>query len=202
MTREEIRLKGESFENKIFGEEDSSPNLGPYSAPDYLDFPRSLQQIIERNWSRLEYSITKGEGYFHNPIRPTMGKTHDLWSAVKNYLPNRGVRPPLPLNLYVSRGRNSLDYWHGVDLFFWWNGEYVTVDLATKNKPRENHTKERRRVLKSDFIFIPEDLEHNRLLFFGKQVANLLVERENHSKGVEELNFSLLVEKLLYAGLR
>ena len=198
MEQEEVqaRVAGRDFEREMLGKEGFLDDLGPLSVPDYLDFDSSLNQVVESNWAKFAHSLEKGEVYCHNPASPRMGKTHSLWAAVKNWLPGAvNGESHLPLNLYISVGRNALDYWHGVDVFFWWQGEYVTIDFAT-------HDKRKKGTLKADFVFTPRDLEHSRLLYFGKQVAKLLLERKTHSKELEIKAFKKSLTEGLNAGLR
>lgn len=172
MSRSKTLPPGRAFEKKIFGvTEGFGADLGLFTRPDYFDFKSSLEQVIEANWAMFAESWERGENIFHNPTKPGMGRTHSLWEAVKNWLPSRlDGQSNLPLNLYVALGRNSLDHHHGVDAFFWWQGVYATIDASTRRK---------KELLKADFLFTPKDLQHDRLLAFGKKVAELLIERNS-----------------------
>lgn len=163
---------GRAFEMEIFGvTEGSFGDLGAFIRHKYMDFDSSIQQIIEYNWAMYADALESGEGLVYNPLNPHVGKSHLLWESVKNGLGSKvGVRGNLPLNLYIAIGRNALDYHHGVDAFFWWQGVYATIDVSVRIKDS--------RELKADFLFLPKDLERSRLLNFGKNVASLLIERE------------------------
>ena len=168
MTEEEVLLKGREFEVKVFGlPKDFWEVFGPFRQPEYLDFESSMQEVIELNNGMYAEALAKGYPYCHNPENPRMGRTHDLWAAVKNWLPRRiGSDVRLPLFLYVAVGRNAFDRYHGVDAFFWWRGVSVTIDVSTSNKKCPS----------ADFVFTPRDYFDSRLLSrFGKKVADLLV---------------------------
>ena len=187
------RKIGRDFETKVFGVDKFGPNLGLKSSPDYLNFDDSLKQIIDSNWAMYAHSLEKGEPYCHNPIRPRMGLTHQIWAAVKNWLPKRVEGEVLPLNLYISVGRNSLDFYHGVDAFFWWNWARVTVDVSYRPKGLVG--------LKADLGFSSEDLQDPKLLQFGRKVASLLVQKNLEEKERMKCKVEQLVSELLRSGL-
>ncbi|MBA3733396.1 hypothetical protein H0W91_03410 [Patescibacteria group bacterium] len=162
---------GRAFEKEIFGiTEGYGENLGFFRPPDKRDFFESLQDVITINWAMFAEAEEKGLAHCHNPSNPRMGRTHDLWASVKNYLPPCRRRQCIPLDFHVAIGRNSLDYHHGVDAFFWWQGAYVTIDVSLRGKDLLG-------TLKADILFTPKDLRPLRLQDFGKAVAKILVER-------------------------
>lgn len=157
--------EGRKFESEVLGITHTKSELEQYKTfPDYLDLDRSIQQQIVRNWQKLEHAYQVG-GNGHNPYEPIHGRTFDLWRVVSNSLLDIGEEPEVLL--YLAVGKNSLDFHHGVDFFFWWKGVYVTVDLTTKPNKRQ----------KADFLFLPEDLEPSGLAQFGDRVAYLLWNR-------------------------
>ena len=105
-----------------------------------------------------------------------MGHTPEIWFSVKKHLEHRSrKRMDTPLNFYISVGSNSLDWYHGVDAFFWWYGAFVTIDASLAPKDEDGS-------LKADFILKPEDLSVLALDRWGKRVANLLKQRACHLK--------------------
>ncbi len=171
-SRENMVSRGRDFEILVLGNYYDWRNKEPYyGKPTRLGLPGSLSVAIERNWTDYAEAVTKGEEYCHNPTKPKMGRTHDIWAAVKNWLPSTVEGDSyIPLNLYVSLGKTSLDLYYGVDFFFWWRGGYATVDISRRRKDRLG-------TLKADFLFGPDQLKVSHMLYFGKQVAELLVER-------------------------
>lgn len=167
MEAEKYPSQGRAFEERILGvrEENVKPKyrLGRYN------LNKSLQHVIRENWAAFAEAVEKGFEQFHNPENPQMGETHLLWSAVKRHLPSRVNKQHVPLNLYVTVGKNALDWRHGVDAFFWWQGACVTIDISMLPAEHKN--------LKADVLFNPEDMEGERLFAFGKRVADLLKER-------------------------
>lgn len=154
---------GRVFEEKVLGF-----HLVEHSdkTPVYLTLNNAIQREILENWRRLEEN--KGSAFEYDPSRPRLGETHAIWSAVKNFLPsNRRKFGKTPLQFYVSVGNNALDYYHGVDAFFWWQGVFVTIDLTLRTH----------KFRKADFFLQPKDLAHKNLMAFGEKVAGLLVAR-------------------------
>ena len=157
---------GRVFELELFGVTDESTE--PFVRPPYMDFESSMAEVIERNLA--EFSWSSDEAY--NPMRPNKGNSSLLWTSVKKHLPRRisGFRT-VPLSLYISVGRNALDFWHGVDAFFWWQGVYVSIDASRILKRKIGLWKER---LKADFLITPEDVSPERLSYLGGQMATVL----------------------------
>ena len=166
----ETVFSGKAFEELVLGFTTEPPINGESSYPRYFDFHSSISFMIRRNWQNFA-EWKEGKTIWHDPLRPSLGKTEFLWKAVKKYLPKRekGSLGP-PLNLYITIGRNSTDYHHGVDLFFWWRGAIVTVDVSLLPKDTMGR-------LKADFVFKLDDFSPESLDLFGKKVATLLKER-------------------------
>ncbi len=161
------RVRGREFEKKVFGHCWHGSFQGRNLRPDYLDLRQSMSRVVDLNWALYAEAIEKGDEKHHNPAKPSLGKTGVLWSAVSNFLP--GDKRQMPLNLYVSIGRNSLDHHHGVDAFFWWLGGYATIDVSTRRKGG--------RSLKADFVLVPGELRKPQIFSFGNRVARLLRDR-------------------------
>lgn len=169
---------GRAFEMEIFGITEDVERA--FRRPSRRDIDSSIQNIIEYNLAMYAEALERGSEYCHNPAKPEMGKTNLLWQAVKQYLPSRTERGnKTPLNLYVAIGRTSLDWQHGVDAFFWWQGVYVTIDASLRMKQGPE--------LKADFVLNPKDLEPQNLSVWGKQVAELLIERKKISDEFESV---------------
>ncbi len=163
-----LRL-GREFEVEIFGNwlSDHSKFYADNRIPEYLDFESSIAQQIEINWKRAELSRELGQE-FYDPSKPRTGKSLRVWSAVKNYLSSCNPKyRRLPLHLYVSVGWNALDYYHGVDAFFWWEGVYASVDLSLKRKESTS----------ADLQLTREDLQSPYLGEFGRNVGEYLIAR-------------------------
>ncbi len=179
MTLSQTLPSGRAFEEEIFGFTDYDP-LG-YRAPLERGWGSSFQYIVRMNWSMYGESLVTGDAYCHNPVNPEMGRTRELWSAVRRHLPRRVQgRQSLPLNLYVAIGRTSLDCHHGVDAFFWWQGAFVTFDVSLRQKEKEGSLKAR-----SDFVLSPEHLSPEGLNLWSKKVARLLKERSHASRYIQ-----------------
>ena len=155
---------GRKFEHKVLGVySEASQEL-----PQYFDFRESLDRVVNLNWNNYARSL-RGEVEWHNPTNPTMGITAYLWKSVDQHLSMLDTQHGrVPLNLYISVGWNSLDFYHGVDAVFYWHGVFVTIDLSLVNKL------EREGGLKADVLFTPKDLEYSNLELFGEHVASLL----------------------------
>ena len=168
--------RGKQFELGVLGVTGEKES----TRPQYYDYEESLNQVIKMNWANFERSKT-GELEWHDPVNPSMGMTAQIWNAVQRNLlvfleePNE----PNPLNFYVSVGYNSLDYYHGVDAFFWWYGVVATIDLSLINKNREGKCK-------ADFLLMPHDLQGESLALFGQHIA-LFLEREFLTKKIREI---------------
>ncbi len=183
---------GREFERFIFGEIVENPDYitrGRLIPKEHLK-NSSISYIIRKNWRDLGESLENGDPYPHNPLRPDLGKTAQLWSAVRKYLPRRiKGRGGLPLNLYISSGRNSLDWCHGIDAFFYWQGVYVTFDVSLRPKDLQG-------TLKADFVFGPNELTPEGLEFFGQKVAGLLRRRNYNLRKKEKTQVIHLQEVL------
>ncbi len=170
MTEAPLRV-GRIFEKEVLGVTDEGKDSF-VKFPTRRSFESSIQAIIAENWALYAESLEKGLDDYHNPTRPNMGKTGQLWEAVRKYLPKRVDGVKLPLNLYISVGRNALDWMYGVDAFFWWDGIYVTIDASLAKK-------EHGYGLQADFVLNPVDLKADALNSLGRKIADLLKERRS-----------------------
>ena len=161
---------GHAFEQIMFGVLHFSSSI---HLPYYLDFDGSMQQVIKMAWRNhdlfLKGKLPTGK-FSYNPLEPK-GEIKELFEQVKRHLP-RWIdgRVASPLNFYVSIGKYSLDRYHKVDGFFWWEGVYFTIDVTTRQKDL-NHPK------RADYLFMPDDLEDYNLHILGFQIADELESR-------------------------
>lgn len=174
---------GREFELVVFGMTDNGDE-----PPDYLDFTSAVQEVIISNRVSSEVSVEviihnlislevwageNGLEYHHDPTDPQMGKTPELFRAVKRYLPRRLLGKKLPLNLYVAIGK-ALDWYYGIDAFFWWGGVLVSLDASLLKK---NHYGRGKFWLHADFVLNPDDLAPEGLDHLGCRIAQLLRQR-------------------------
>lgn len=146
--------------------EPAGPHFKP---PKRLSEERSIQQQIQQNWKRLDRAISAGNRNEHNPYQPTNGKIAEVWKYARRNLNKKwGKEDYYSLLLYLSVGRNSLDWHYGVDAFFWWNGVYVTIDVSTHRKKK----------VKANFSLTSKQLDQKSLSQFGAAVAGLLMEKK------------------------
>ncbi len=172
---EQALRSGREFEELVFGHvaKQDQISISELGAPTYLHFKNSLQQQIYHNWSIAEAAVEQGRSDYYNPSNPRTGQSHKVWESVKNFLPTEESGKKEPLHFYMSIGRNSLDYWHGVDAFFVWRGTFVTIDLSLGRKKYPS----------ADFILTPADMnDHKRLLVFGRKAADLLIKRHENNE--------------------
>lgn len=177
---------GRRFELEIFGFTDQE-NAGISVLPEFKDFQSSMQAVVENNWLMYAEALERSEKYYHDPLDPKTGKTQEIYNSVQSFLTKRvRGRDTFPLNLYHSlNGRTSLDWYYGVDAFFWWEGVFVTVDLSLQSKAK---VETGRLHLKADFLLCPEDFRPERLRGFGRCVAKLLKRRKNLQERAESKN--------------
>ena len=164
---------GRAFEQEILGITDLGNEAGFYTYPKLIELEHALRYVINHNWVTYADSLAKGHDFCHNPMSPKVGKTREIWEAVKDFLPGKVgeyTKVKVPLNLYIAIGMNSLDYRLGVDAFFWWQGVYATIDVTTS---KGKHL----RGFGADFLFTRKEVEPVRLREFGKEVAALLIKR-------------------------
>ncbi len=160
-------LLGRQVESEIFGYP-MRIQEPVWVRPEQLPLDRSIQQQIKVNWKNYANAIEVSSSYQHNPYDPQMGQTRMIWKSVKRAIERKWkTKDYWPVLLYVARGRSSLDYWYGVDAFFWWNGVHVTIDLSTKHKLNK----------RAEFLLTPNQVVKEHLSYFGQQVANLLVQK-------------------------
>ena len=163
MEKETYLLSGRDFEYEIFGIAGEEGNK--VTPPSYLDFTESVQAVAGKGLTRIG---SDGQEETYNPSDPTWGKTRLIWKSVRRALPRRvygSVSPP-PF-LYISVGQTSLDFWHGVDAFFWWQGVLVSIDVSLILQKE----------IKADLLVTPEDLTPEGLSRLGRKIAELLKER-------------------------
>ena len=162
---------GREFERTFFGLPVSW--VPSYWAP-RLGFDAAIQQVIQDNWAQFAEAQRLGASYVHNPIEPEMGRTPDVWSMVKGYLPEEVDGRNPPLGLYVALG-SSLDLHYGVDAFFWWDGCCATVDLSLQEKTKGAQNP--KMVLHADMLIGLSILRRGGLNWFGRRMARLLIHR-------------------------
>lgn len=96
-----------------------------------------------------------------DPTDPPTRITNDLHAHVALML---ALDDWSELKLYSAVG-HCLDYFHGIDAFFEWQGHTATLDLSTTRKER----------FKADFVFTPKHVENQGALQeLAKQVARRL----------------------------
>ena len=161
---------GHGFEKLMFGVLHFSSSI---HLPYYLDFDRSMQQVVKMAWRNYALALGKKlrPGKFsYNPLEPK-GEIRKLFDQVLRHLPKKvDGRDPSPLNFYVSVGKYSLDRFHKVDGFFWWEGVYFTIDVTTRQKDLSDPKT-------ADYVFMPEDLDEYYILILGFQIAEVLEQR-------------------------
>ena len=168
--------RGRVFEREVFGIVDDPDVVSQkFIIPRRFGFRSSLQNVIQNNWTVFAQALETGALYCHNPLDPKMGKTGLIHSAVKGHLPRRIGGSSMPLNLYVGIGRNSLDWHHGVDAFFWWYGACVTIDVSLVPGAFQV-------TVKADFVLTPEDLLPQNISNWALNVAALLKKRGTEQK--------------------
>jgi hypothetical protein len=168
--QEEKTLRpGRVFEMELLGRTEEADFVDFQDRPEVLRFRSSMQVVIDQTQELLESRKQQGFDYY-DPSNPKAGKTEQIFSAVKKHLPRRvSGHSASKLELYVSVGRTSLDWYHGVDFFFVWEGVSVTVDVSLGYKnPRE---------MRAEFLFNPSDLEADRLDLFARNIADRLKKR-------------------------
>jgi len=167
---------GRKFERELFGGAGDMEDIPPY-----LDFTSAMNKVRESFLWRPNRESGTYETY--DPFNPKWGHLHELWTEVYKRLPKRssGVRSG-PLSLHVAIN-TPLDYWHGVDAFFWWMGVYLTIDASQVSKGKE---KKGKRHLKADLLVTPADLNPTRLASLGEYIANFLKEKRRVTRKVEQ----------------
>lgn len=167
MTEEQSLPLGAEFEMEMFG---VTSYLNNEQIPKYLDFDSSMEDIVRYPPIR---DGENGQIEQYDPANPSWGKTAELWEVVRKYLPRYvGKNRETFLYLYVSVGRTSMDYWHGVDAFFWWEGCYVTLDASILQKHKGGRGKYG---LKADFVLTPSNTHSKESLSnTGRMIAEFL----------------------------
>ena len=154
---------GSWWEDQVFG---VSCNGELLELPPHLNFHESMQEVM---WTPLERLGQDGQLETYDPMNPNWGKSGQLWFEVRRHLPLRvGGMPSGPLFLHIAcrTKRTSLDFYHGVDAFFFWEGVFVTIDVSLLEKAEP----------KADFLVTPREMEPERLGSFGNEIAQLLKE--------------------------
>lgn len=131
---------GRLFEEEILGEIHVSWD-------GYMTYNRSLEYAKEhQEW---------------DPSDPETPKANDLHALVA-----------IALNLedwsnlkFYNAVDTPMDYFHGVDCFFEFDGEIVTIDLTVNPHKRE---------YKADLIVHPDDLEEKKIRNLAYFISNLL----------------------------
>lgn len=163
---------GRAFEEYVFGVS------GHESVrPAKKSLKTSMYLVIRDNWRMYSNSLDNGPPW-HNPSYPTMGKTGQLWKAVKKNLPRRVLGRKAPLDLHIAVGGTSLDWHYGADAFFWWQGAFVTFDASLISEEYQPY-------FKANFLLGPDDLLPESLDNFGFQVSQLLRLRSNYARRME-----------------
>jgi len=144
----------------------------------YKGFNQSLEEILN---SRLKIEAKDDvPERVYNPADPKWGKMPILFASVKRYLPKRPG-----LFLYNAIG-SSLDLLHGVDLFFFWNGVYATIDLSLADSLKElRGTVDLRQNL--------EDMTEEDFDVFGQQIAGILRKRKELKKQNKKKSKNLFI---------
>lgn len=173
-------LNGGALEYEIFGV-GGAGDLADDEFPPYLSSNESIQKIVGGVLSRFKPN-GKGEVEVYNPAYPIWGLTKELWRAVRRFLPRRLQGEVRPLCLYIAVGWTSLDIYHGIDAFFWWQGAKVTLDVSMIPKIRIPILEKGESELKADILVLPEDMSPERLRLLGKKIATLLKERSHNPR--------------------
>lgn len=175
-------VDGWDFEKHIFGR--TAGSIRHWEIAD-LNFDDAIEKVIEDNWLHFAEAIDSGAEYCHNPTMPKMGKTLELWRAVRRNLPNTMIDGrETVLNLYVAF-RSSLDVHYGIDAFFWWDGVYVTLDASLRQK--EKGEEDPYLNLKADILIPREAVSQSAGSGrFGMYVANLLKARRDRFIGSDQ----------------
>ncbi len=166
---------GSWWEDQVFG---VSCNEKLLELPPHLNFYNSMQEVM---WTPLERTRQNGHMERYDPMDPNWGKSGQLFFEVRRHLPLRvGGMPSGPLFLHIAcrMPRTSLDFWHGVDAFFFWEGIHVTIDVSFFGKGE----------LKANFLITPKEMEPERLGLLGNEIAQLLKERRRSKKERQKNN--------------
>jgi hypothetical protein len=160
---------GREFERKVFGfwGENSNQQLPKIS------YDAAIVDVVYSH--RFIYD-EEGNGETYDSEKPQGGLNKEIWSAVRRYLPEEveGL-PDGGLCYHIAIGM-PLDRIYGVDAFFIWLGERVTIDASLR--PQGQMGKR----LKADFLLGPVDVSSpENIMNFGYRVAMLLIRRVNES---------------------
>jgi hypothetical protein len=164
-----LPLSGRWWEEEVFG---VSANEALLKYPAYRDFDESMQEIM---WTPLERLGPDGKPDIYDPMNPTWGMSGQMYFEVKRHLPRRtggGRSGSLFLHIACRTKFTSLDFWHGRDAFFFWEGVYVTIDVSLLPKVRT----------KADFLVSPTEMQTERLNSLGNEIAQLLKERRKNER--------------------
>lgn len=134
------------YTGRLFEEEVLGVLKVSWSREDYVPFNKALALArTHQNW---------------NPSDPSSRPANDLHSEVALALELEDWQE---LRLYSSVN-SPLDYFHGVDGFFEFRGQVVTIDVTTNS---------RKVTAKADFVIHPADLDENRPVV-AKMIARAL----------------------------
>ncbi len=180
------RFRGAELEIDFFGFTQEYDAPLDFIPPAYMNFYDSMQEIINRPLIGIGEDGKIDPRYkTYDPANPRWGKTPDLWNAVNKYLPRYPRRisgiTTGPLRLFISVGRTSLDFYHGVDAFFLWREGYATLDVSLVPKHRKGEGKQH---LKANFLLTKEHLSPEGMSDLGRDIACVL---KNSSKFFREL---------------
>ncbi len=157
---------GEEFEQEVFGRDH---RLMMERIPLHESFAQAMESVVARHGRR-----------HLDPIRWDCRKqatlpARRLYWYVSKWLPQRYRTS---LRLFNAIG-TSLDYWHGIDAFFWWRDgrprkrrsepmdRIATLDLATYQKAS----------FKADFLVTPEIIYSDQIRSLGWKIADQLLGR-------------------------
>ena len=127
------------------------------TAPAYKKIEAGIQYVINTDLNDTRDSREK-----YTPESPNWGKSGELFSVVKSFLPPFFHRN---LMLYNPLG-TSLDWYQGVDAFFSCKGVYVTIDITLREEKDVN----------ADFPLYEEDIDEG-FLDLGEKIALKIQER-------------------------
>jgi hypothetical protein len=164
MSTNKILPPGREHELEVLGVTSTRDDNSP--PPVYKDFRNSMREILK---SRLMIYGKDGAKVFEARQPPA----DKLFRSIKKFLPKR---PGLSMYIPVE---SSLDYWHGVDLFFVWRNIYVTIDLSLVEKPLRRSVD-----ITVDFT----DMDDEAFDVLGKQIADLFILRRERNRTGEPRN--------------
>jgi hypothetical protein len=156
---------GRGWEFEVFG---VCSNEDPVCFPEYRGIKESIQEVM---WMPLERTNGDGTVEQYDPMNPSWAMSGQLWSAVMKHLPRKVAggwhSGPLSLHIACRDCTPSLDFYHGIDAFFFWEGVYVALDVSLLPKYE----------VKADFLITPVEMTGEKLGSLGKEIAALLKRR-------------------------